>query len=293
MPFSVAAKPHELEPETARFYCTALRTLVDSDVPFMIGGAYALHHFTGVARKTKDVDVFVRPEDVAPALAALAQNGCKTEVTATHWLGKAICGELFVDVIFNSGNGVAIVDDDWFTYASRGHVLGVPVLLTPAEEMLWSKAFVMERERFDGADVAHILHACAESMDWHRLVRRFGDHWRVLFGHLVLFGYVYPTERARIPAWVMKDLGARMQRELVHAPQDPRVCQGTLLSRQQYLVDVETWGYEDGRVAGGEMSSAEAMDWSHRDDGDREEEHEHSGDHEDTCEGHLAVGGGR
>jgi hypothetical protein len=32
----------------------------------------------------------------------------------------------------------------------------VPVIFCPPEEMIWSKAFVMERERYDGAD-ARIL----------------------------------------------------------------------------------------------------------------------------------------
>ena len=64
-------------------------------------------------------------------------------------------------------------------------VLDVPVRLIPAEEMIWSKAFVMERERYDGADVAHILRACAETLDWPRLLQRFDGHWRVLLQHLV------------------------------------------------------------------------------------------------------------
>src|SRR6266853_3685632 len=62
-----------------------------------------------------------------------------------------------------------------------------------------SKAFVMERERYDGADIAHLLHARAEALDWGRLARRFGRHWRVLLSHLILFGFIYPSERTRIP----------------------------------------------------------------------------------------------
>ena len=62
-----------------------------------------------------------------------------------------------MDVIFNSGNGVARVDDLWFDHAPRTNVLGVIVRLSPAEEMIWSKAFIQERERFDGADVLHLL----------------------------------------------------------------------------------------------------------------------------------------
>jgi hypothetical protein len=67
-------------------------------------------------------------------------------------------------------------------YAEPAIVMGQPVRLCPAEETIWSKAFVMERERYDGADIAHLLRARAEMLDWRRLTRRFGRHWRVLFG---------------------------------------------------------------------------------------------------------------
>jgi hypothetical protein len=42
--------------------------------------------------------------------------------------------------------------------------------------MIWSKAFIMERERFDGADVMHLIHENANRLDWNRLLERFGQH---------------------------------------------------------------------------------------------------------------------
>ena len=72
----------------------------------------------------------------------------------------------------------------------------------------------MERERFDGADVMHLFLACAEKLDWARLVRRFGSHWRVLLAHLCLFGFMYPSERNRIPAWIMAGLMGRLDHEM-------------------------------------------------------------------------------
>ena len=47
-----------------------------------------------------------------------------------------------MDVIFNSGNGVARVDNLSLNHAPRTNVLGVIVRLSPAEEMIWSKAFI-------------------------------------------------------------------------------------------------------------------------------------------------------
>jgi hypothetical protein len=125
----------------------------------------------------------------------------------------------------------------------------VPVLVANAEDGLLSKSFIMERERYDGADVAHLLHSAAEHLDWPGLLDRFGPHWRVLLAHLTLFGYVYPGERHRVPAWVIEELLGRLAAETKQPPAtDPHVCAGTLLSREQYLHDVEQLGYVDGRL---------------------------------------------
>ena len=242
--------PAHLDPETFAFYGRSLRALNEAEVPYLVGGAYAFERYTGIARHTKDFDIFVHPGDVDRVFATLTATGCDTEVTFPHWLGKARCGADLVDIIFSSGNGVAAVDALWFTHAVEDTVLGVPVRLMPAEEMIWSKGFIMERERYDGADVAHILRARADTLDWRRLLWRFGRHWRVLLSHLVLFGFVYPTERGRVPAWVMEDLTRRLAREAASVPggEGAPVCRGPLLSRAQYLVDVDEWGYRDVRL---------------------------------------------
>jgi hypothetical protein len=252
-----------LDPETSRFYCRAMAVLNAAGVPFLVGGAYAFERYTGIARHTKDLDVFVRREDSERALAAFEADGCEVETTFPHWLGKAFCGENFVDLIFGSGNGVAPVDESWFERAAEAEVLGSKVKLVPVEEMIWQKAFIMERERFDGADVAHLLRANAERIDWPRLVRRFGDHWRVLLSHLVMFGFIYPAERDAIPRWAMHELTRRLAADVTNSPPDGRVCQGTLISRAQYLVDVHRWGYDDARLGpDGTMEPRDVQLWT-------------------------------
>jgi Uncharacterised nucleotidyltransferase len=252
-----------LGPETRAFYRRALVTLNAAGIPYLVGGAYAFERYTGIARHTKDLDIFVRPRDCARALRALAATGCRTEVTFPHWLGKAYCNDDFVDVIFSSGNGIARVDEAWFEHAVPDEVLGIPTRLVPAEEMIWSKAFIMERERYDGADIAHLLRARGPEIDWPRLLTRFAERWRVLLGHLVLFGFVYPSERAAIPAWVMQDLVGRLDAELAETPDPDRVCHGPELSRAQYLVDVHRWGYRDARrQPEGNMTRDEIARWT-------------------------------
>ena len=239
----------EVEPGTAAFYRAALQALVDADVPFLVGGAFAHACFTGIRRSTKDLDLFIKREDYDRVAALMVGKGWRTEMTYPHWLAKVYCGDDFIDLIFNSGNGLTPVSDAWFRNNARADVLGVPVRIANIEDGLLSKAFIMERERYDGADVAHLLQANAEQMDWPGLIERFGSNWRVLLAHLTLFGFIYPGERDRIPAWVMENLMAKLAAEVKKPPRvDPHVCAGTLLSREQYLHDVENLGYVDGRL---------------------------------------------
>ena len=154
------------------------------------------------------------------------------------------------------------MDDSWFERARDDELLGVPVKHCAPEEMIWMKAYIMERERFDGADIAHILRCCAAEIDWPHLVRRFGPDWRVLLSHLILFGYIYPGERARIPAAIMEDLITRLRSEVSTAGPE-RLCRGTLLSRQQYLVDVQEWGFRDARLENRvQMNEKDIADWT-------------------------------
>jgi len=245
------------------FYKRVIHVFQGKDIDFLVGGAFAFVHYTGIGRDTKDLDLFIRRTDWDKATAVLAEEGITTELTFPHWLGKAYGGrqrEFFVDLIFSGGNGVAEVDDEWFANAPRDESLGFPVRLMPIEEMIWSKAFLMERERFDGADVLHLIRARRNEINWPRLLSRFGEHWRVLLSHLVLFPYVYPTEAA--PQDVIDELLDRAKNE-TKPDSEIRLCRGTLLSREQYLVDVERWNYVDAReVPLGTMTPEEIDVWT-------------------------------
>jgi predicted nucleotidyltransferase len=239
----------EVAPDTAAFYRRALRVLTDANVQFLVGGAFAHACFTGIRRSTKDLDLFIRREDYERVARLMQAEGWRTDLTYPHWLAKVYAGEDFIDLIFNSGNGLTPVDERWFHDNARADILGVPVRVANMEEGLLSKAFIMERERYDGADVAHTIQANAERIDWKGLVERFGPHWRVLLAHLTLFGFIYPGERHRVPAWVLDTLMQRLAAETRQPPEEDRhVCAGTLLSREQYLHDVERLGYVDGRL---------------------------------------------
>src|SRR5712692_4075707 len=251
-----------LDDESRDFYRHALGLLDDQNLVYLVGGAYAFARYTGIERHTKDFDIFIRRSDFQRARKILERAGYESDLSFPHWLGKAFKGEHFIDLIFSAGNGVAAVDEVWFRYAVQARVLDIDVKLIPAEEMIWSKGLIMERERYDGADVAHVLHALAEKLDWDRLLERYGNYWRVLYSHIILFGFIYPSERSRIPRWVMDDLSARLAAE-ARSHVDEKICLGTILSRQQYLVDIDRWGYKDARLEPlGNMSAAEIAHWT-------------------------------
>jgi hypothetical protein len=250
--------------KTNEFYCSVLHTLNENNLPFLVGGACMLERLTGIVRPTKDFDLHVRREDLEAIFATLDAAGYRTEMTFSHWLGKVLQGTHSIDVIFSSGNGVCKVDDEWFAHSVSGEVLGVPVKFCAPEEAIWSKAFIMERERFDGADVAHLLLARSDTMDWQRLLRRFGPYWQVLLNHLVSFSFIYPAKSHLIPEWLLGELWGRWRTERAVNSADP-TCRGTLLSRTQYLYDVTSGGLEDGRLkTPAAMTPEEIERWTQR-----------------------------
>lgn len=251
-----------LNPSVRRVHRQTLLILANSGVPFLVGGGYALGTYMELERCTRDLDIFVRQKDCDQVLRTLHRHGYRTELTFAHWLGKAYRGDLYIDIIFSSGNAIADVDDEFFLYASSAHVLGVDVLIVPPEEIIWSKAFVMERERFDGADIAHLLRAVGHKLDWSRLIRRFAGHETVLLAHLLLFDYIYPNHCDQVPRDVIGEL---MLKHLAQKCGDKKelVCNGPILSREQYLIDTHRMGYADARLAPlGKMSAADIRAWT-------------------------------
>jgi hypothetical protein len=59
-------------------------------------------------------------------------------------------------------NAVLTVEDSWIERAQPAVLEGVRSRVLAPEELLASKLFVTRTERFDGADIAHIIYVLAQ-----------------------------------------------------------------------------------------------------------------------------------
>jgi hypothetical protein len=226
----------------------ALRAMNGARVPYVVGGAFGLHWYSGYWREAKDLDLFVQPEDSAWAMRVLEFAGFKVWRKHPEWMAQARRGDGQVDLIYGMGNWLDVVDRTYLHKAKRGLILDVPSWIMAPEEMFYCKTFVASRDRYDAADLYHLLVATAGFIDWPRLIRRFGDHWEVLVSHLIMFGYIYPSHRDVIPWQVMGELMDRLKETHQQPWTGGKACRGLLVDGSGgYALDVEEWGYRDIR----------------------------------------------
>jgi hypothetical protein len=104
--------------------------------------------------------------------------------------------------------------------------------------------FVVRRERFDGADIAHIVFATRGNLDWKRILKHVGEHWEILLWALLLFRYVYPGHSDYVPASLWKDLLARLEESVSH-PNPRQEFRGSLIDDSMFAIDIKEWGLEN------------------------------------------------
>ena len=61
-------------------YRDALRTLDEANVPYVVGGGYAMAYYTGIQRNTKDLDIFCKAGDYPRILSHFKALGYAIEV---------------------------------------------------------------------------------------------------------------------------------------------------------------------------------------------------------------------
>lgn len=239
-----SSTPPDFSREQQELFVEVLELLNRHQVPYAVAGAFALHLHTGIWRNTKDLDLFLPAAEVPRSLRLLRDHGFECEICDSVWLAKARREDYFVDLITGMSNGVLAVDRSWIQRAHRSYALGVQTLILAPEELIASKLFVSFRERFDGADIVHVIHGIRGRMDWDRLLALLGEHWGMLLWNLVLFQYIYPAHGNYIPRAVWTQLLGRLCREIENPdPQAP--FRGSLIDENMFSIDVHEWGMEN------------------------------------------------
>jgi hypothetical protein len=230
--------------EATQLYRDVLLAMNEHRIPYAVAGAFALQKYTGIWRMTKDLDLFVKASDVPAALEHLCNQGFRCETLDPVWLSKAHRGEYFVDLISGMSNATIVVDDSWFENAHRAVVAGVQSQIISAEDLIASKLFVLRRERFDGADIAHIIYRTKGQLKWERIMNLACEHWEIVLFALVLFRYVYPAHTNYVPAALWQDLLSRYMHAVQH-PDPNAPFRGSLVDDNIFSIDMKDWGLED------------------------------------------------
>lgn len=243
VPVTTSFEPEYHEQER-RLYREVLLLLNKAGIPYAVSGAFALQHHTGIWRDTKDLDLFLTSENVGHALEALQQAGFECEICDPVWLAKAHQGDFFVDLITGMSNAVIIVDDSWIARASAAVVVGIETKVLGAEELIASKLFVTRRERFDGADIAHVIYGTQGKLDWDRVLQLADGNWEMVFWALILFRYIYPAQSAYVPGRVWDDLIGRFI-SAIKNPDPQARFRGSLIDEHQFAIDIQEWCLDD------------------------------------------------
>jgi hypothetical protein len=239
-----SSQPPPFPEEQRQLFREVLELFNRHSIPYAVSGAFALQKHTGIWRDTKDLDLFLPAADVPAALRGLRAEGFLTEVCDPVWLAKAHRGEYFVDLITGMSNAVITVDLSWISRAGPTEIFGVPTYVLAPEELIASKLFVTRRERFDGADIVHIIHGTGGNLDWSRVLALAGMHWGVVFWAIVLFQYVYPALAGYVPRAVWEDLLARFRSEVEH-PDPNAQFRGSLIDENMFAIDACEWGLDN------------------------------------------------
>jgi hypothetical protein len=241
---ATSSVPPDFAEKQRKLFEQVLTIMNEHQVPYAVSGAFALQQHTGIWRYTKDLDLFLSKPDVPAALELLQQKGYLCEICDPVWLAKAHRDDFFVDLITGMSNGVISVDRSWIQRAQPAIVVGVETRVMAAEELIASKLFVTRRERFDGADIAHVIHGRKGQIDWDRILALVGEQWEILLWALIFFRYAYPAHSDYVPFTLWEDLLTRYM--TLVSKNDPKAkFRGSLLDENLFAIDVKEWGLDN------------------------------------------------
>ncbi len=192
-------------------YTRVLHELDRDGIPRAIGGGLAFSAYARRWRNTKDMDLYILPADQDRATSALKRVGLEDYYPQAPYdrrvSFRGVQGEIIVDLLWEMLNGRAQVDADWLSRGPRISVRGAELRFLPVEELIWSKLYVVQRDRCDWPDLLNILAASGETLDWHHLLERIGPDAPLLGGLLSILCWLAPAATGSFPRWIWPRVG--------------------------------------------------------------------------------------
>lgn len=191
-------------------YADVITTAREHKIRFALGGGLAFSAYSGYLRNTKDMDLFVMDDDQEALLTIMEEAGFReyTEVTYDRrWSYRGFKDGYILDILWKMLNERGRIDEVWVTVGWEVEVRGTTVQLLPPEELVWSKLYIMNRERCDWPDIINLLHVRGPAMDWERLLGRIGEDAPALGGVMSLFRWLCPGVAQELPEWIWPRMG--------------------------------------------------------------------------------------
>jgi hypothetical protein len=189
----------------------ALESMEARGLPFVMGGGFAFSAYSEHCRSTRDIDLFVRPEDREAFVEALADAGFEDYFDQKgydrSWIYRGHRDGAIIDIIWQMANHRAYVDDKWLIGGRSVCIHGMALKVLPLEELFWAKLYVMQRDRCDWPDLLNLLYSVSHEIDWDRLLDRVGEDCELVGSVAALFRWMCPEKAGNIPDWVYLRLG--------------------------------------------------------------------------------------
>ena len=227
--------------EQWQVYQAVIDTVCNRDLPFALGGAFALATYTGRWRNTKDLDLYVLPSHHQEVIDLVEKAGLKDYYEKLpydrNWIYRSyqeIKGgdPVIIDVIWSMANSRADIDTVWVKNGPELEVRGNVLRVIPPEELIWGKLYVMQKERSDWPDILNIIQSTGPDLNWEHLLARIRDDDRLLASLLSIFAWLNPERAAQLPTWLWSRLGVQ--------PPDPNPSPG-LVERHAMRLDTRPW----------------------------------------------------
>ena len=191
-------------------YVDVMREARARGIEFAVGGGSAVAVYTAARESTKDIDLYVLPEDRERMIDVVTGCGL-ADYYDVHpydrgWIYRGYVNDVIVDVMWSMPNQRTQVDVAWLRRGPEIDLFGERVRILPREELIWAKLYVLQRDRSDWPDILNLIYCTAAKLDWDHLVRRIGDDGPLLGAVLTIFRWLCPEKADLVPRHVWENL---------------------------------------------------------------------------------------